>query len=100
MSSAMKKFRLISLVAVATSALMVSCSKEISVNDTIVPENYTKVPVSLVASGEQQSKVVLDFEQSPNIQWSDEDVIAVFVGERSTYIVIERTICIKDIITI
>ena len=76
----MKKFRLISLVAVATSALMVSCSKEISVNDTIVPENYTKVPVSLVASGEQQSKVVLDFEQSPNIQWSDEDVIAVFDG--------------------
>ena len=76
----MKKFRLISLIAAAASVFVVSCSKEVNIDSPVAPDNYNKVPVSLIASGEQQSKVVLDFGQTPNIQWSDEDLIAVFDG--------------------
>ena len=74
------------LVAVAAMTLMFSCSKE---HGDIYPADSHKVAVSLVAFGESASKVNLDFERAHNIQWSDEDKIAVFDGSSKNQFGIE-----------
>ena len=75
----MKKNYLISLVAAASALCVFSCSKEIA-QDIVVPDNAPKVAVSLVAVNEPEEKVNLDFDEDNNVQWVDDDVIAVFDG--------------------
>lgn len=76
----MKKNYLISLVAAASAICVLSCTKEAPV-ETVLPEDNTpKVEVSLVAVNEPDEKVNLDFAEINNVQWVDDDVIAVFDG--------------------
>lgn len=77
----MKKNRsLITIIALATTVLMISCTKESTEAGTLLPDDSSKVAVSLVAFSEPESKVNLDFERAHNINWSDADLIAVFDG--------------------
>ena len=72
----MTKIRIMALAAIAALLSMASCSKEvIPAGESVVSE------VSLVAYSESVSKVSLDFDSTPNIKWSDNDVIAVFDGQ-------------------
>ncbi len=72
----MKNLKLYAIAALAAIACTVSCNeKEIETN---IPS--VKQPMSLVASGEAQGKVFLDFSESANVRWSDDDLIAVFDG--------------------
>ena len=81
-----KSFILMTLVAIAAMTLVFSCTKE---HDDIYPADSHKVAVSLIAFGESASKVNLDFERVHNIQWSDEDKIAVFDGSSKNQFGIE-----------
>ncbi len=72
----MKNLKLYAIAALAAIACTVSCNeKEIETN---IPS--VKQPMSLVASGEAQGKVFLDFSETANVRWSDDDLIAVFDG--------------------
>lgn len=73
----MKQIRFTAILAFAAALFAVSCQKEA---DVLVPESGPKVEVSLVAVNEPDTKVVLDFAQASNVQWADEDLIAVFDG--------------------
>jgi len=75
----MKKNRFIAFIAVTAALCMVSCTKETEA-DTFIPDDSSKVAVSLVAFTEPESKVTLDFSQAHNVLWSDADLIAVFDG--------------------
>lgn len=73
----MKQIRFTAIIAFAAALCAYSCTKEA---DLLVPDSGPKVEVSLVAVNEPDSKVVLDFTQTSNVQWSDQDLIAVFDG--------------------
>ena len=63
----------ISIVALA------SCAKEAGEgNPDETPTQKTRI--SLSAQGEPETSAYLDFEQDPNVRWSDDDLIAVFDG--------------------
>jgi len=83
----MKKYRFFTLAAIAAMVLPVSCSKEA---DADMPLFGEAVPVSLLATSEDAGKVSLDFEQSPNVQWADSDVIAVFDGAGKRQFAVEE----------
>ncbi len=71
----MKNLKLYALAALAASAFLVSCNKE-----TVTDTPSVKTPISFVAFGEPQTKVTLDFSQTANVRWLDNDLIAVFDG--------------------
>ncbi len=67
------------VLAFAVLALTVlSCSKEIAEQQLVpaVEKSYT----SFTATGEEISKVALDFAEEQNVKWEDADQLAVFDG--------------------
>ena len=78
----MKTYR-IALLSLLTVAVF-SCEREAEI-DTPEDVSGPKIKISLTANGEVEagipgSKVTLDFSQSQNVRWSDDDLIAVFDG--------------------
>jgi hypothetical protein len=74
----MKQTRLFILAVLATVAAL-SCNKEIA-EPQVVPSGE-KVYASFTATGEELTKVLLDFaDEKSTIKWQDEDKIAVFDG--------------------
>ncbi len=65
-------FALLSIVALA------SCEREARDDSPEVPTRKTKISFS--AQGEPETAAYLDFSQTPNVRWSDDDLIAVFDG--------------------
>ncbi|MBO4340937.1 MAG: hypothetical protein J5835_05865 [Bacteroidales bacterium] len=69
----------IALASIAIAALA-SCTQETPADNY---EQGPKVKISFKAQGEAdipESKVTLDFSQTQNVRWSDDDLIAVFDG--------------------
>ncbi|MBR5043105.1 MAG: hypothetical protein IKX67_07675 [Bacteroidales bacterium] len=75
----MEPRRFFILAALAAISCAVSCNKEAVENDPS-PDAYQKVAVSFSAIGEPEQKATLDFTQTQNVRWSDDDLIAVFDG--------------------
>ena len=74
----MKASRKIFLSFISIVALA-SCAKEAGEgNPDETPTQKTRI--SLSAQGEPETSAYLDFEQDPNVRWSDDDLIAVFDG--------------------
>ncbi len=67
-----------SFLFAATVIATLSCSK---VHETPAIDPSSRVSVSFNARSESEStKVTLDFSKAQNVQWSDEDLVAVFDG--------------------
>ena len=75
----MEPRRLFILFALAAITCAVSCNKE-AVENNPSPDASQKVAVSFSAIGEPEQKATLDFTQTQNVRWSDDDLIAVFDG--------------------
>ncbi|MBR5043103.1 MAG: hypothetical protein IKX67_07665 [Bacteroidales bacterium] len=84
----MKKIRLSVGLAISALVCLASCNKE-AVIDSLPSDDSSKIEVFLTAFCEQGSKVSLDFEQEPNVKWSDNDIIAVFDGQYKNQFSIE-----------
>ena len=80
----MKKFRIALLLLLIVT--ISSCRQEEMVDNTV--NNTERVSVSFSATGETDSsaqekpKVTLDFSLTPNVRWSDDDLVAVFDGTK------------------
>ncbi len=76
----MKKTRLFAFAAIAALLSFSSCKKE-AIIEVVPVEESPKAEISLIAYGESDAKVSLDFEKSPALNWADSDLIAVFDGQ-------------------
>ncbi|MBR5043104.1 MAG: hypothetical protein IKX67_07670 [Bacteroidales bacterium] len=84
----MKSFRIIITALLIVS--LASCAKEARVDN---PDITTKTKISFSAKGEADTpepKVILDFSLTPNVRWSDSDLIAVFDGMAKNQFSIEE----------
>lgn len=72
----MKVFK--ALLVFLSIVVLASCAREAGDGSPEAPIRKTRISFS--AQGEPETSAYLDFSQTPNVRWSDDDLIAVFDG--------------------